>query len=238
MMFRRSCPLPGTYRPPWHRRWHRRWRTAVTAPVGRYLSGQAAHPHGPVGRLIAWNWIRETAAVNDTALELLAARPGERICEIGFGPGRTLAHLAAAGTQVIGVDVSPDMVAVAARRNAAAVAAGHIRVVAGDGTALPVDDDTLDGALSVHSVYFWSDPAAVLTAIRRALRPGGRLVLALRPAEHPLPARFDPTIYRLPTSTELAGWLRAAGFTDVRTVRRPRPAAVVWLTAVATATAT
>jgi SAM-dependent methyltransferase len=73
------------------------------------------------------------------------------------------------------------MVAVAARRNAAAVAAGHIRVVGGDGTALPVDDDTLDGALSVHSVYFWPDPVAVLTGIRRALRPGGRLVLALRP---------------------------------------------------------
>jgi DNA-binding NarL/FixJ family response regulator len=51
----------------WHRRWHRPWRTAVTAAVARYLSGQAAHPRGPVGRLIAWNWIRETAVVNDIA---------------------------------------------------------------------------------------------------------------------------------------------------------------------------
>jgi SAM-dependent methyltransferase len=227
MMFRRSCPLPGSRPPPWHRR----LRSAIGARVGRYLSRQAAHPHGPVGRLIAWNWIRETAAVNDIALELLAARPGERICEIGFGPGRTLARLAAADAQVIGVDVSPDMVAVATRRNAAAVAAGHVRVVEGDGTALPVDADTLDGALSVHSVYFWPDPAAVLTEIRRALRPGGRLVLALRPADHPLPARFDPAIYRVPTTDELTEWLRVAGFTNVRTERRPQPATVVWLTA-------
>jgi arsenite methyltransferase len=226
-MFRRSCPLPGTRRPPWHRR----LRTAIGAPIGRYLSRQAAHPHGPVGRLIAWNWIRETAAVNDTALELLAARPGERICEIGFGPGRSLARLAATGARVIGVEVSPDMVAVAARRNAAAVAAGHIRVVDGDGTALPVGDDTLDGALSVHSVYFWPDQAAVLAEIRRVLRPGGRLVLALRPGDHPLPGRFDPTIYRVPTTTELTGWLHAAGFTDIRTEHRPQPATVVWITA-------
>jgi arsenite methyltransferase len=226
-MFRRSCPLPGTRRPPWHRR----LRTAVTAPLARYLSRQAAHPHGPVGRLIAWNWIRETAVVNDVAIELLTARPGERICEIGFGPGRTLARLADAGVQVIGVDVSADMVNLAVRRNSNAVAAGHIRVVEGDGTALPVDDRTLDGALSVHSIYFWPDAAAVLTELRRALRPGGRLVMALRPGDHPLPARFDPAIYRVPSTDELTGWLRAAGFTDVRPERRPRIPAIVWLTA-------
>jgi arsenite methyltransferase len=226
-MFRRSCPLPGTRRPSWHRR----LRTAIAAAISRYLSRQAAHPHGPVGRLIAWNWIRETAAVNDTALELFAARPGERICEIGFGPGRTLAHLAASGAHVIGVEKSSDMVTVAARRNAAAVTTGHIRVVNGDGTALPAGDDTLDGTLSVHSVYFWPDPAAVLTEIRRVLRPGGRLVLALRPGDHPLPARFDPTIYRAPTTTELTGWLHTAGFTNIRTEHRPHPTTIVWVTA-------
>jgi SAM-dependent methyltransferase len=226
-MFRRSCPLPGARRPPWHRR----LRTAVTAPLARYLSRQAAHPHGPIGRLIARNWIRETAAVNDIAVELLAVRPGERICEIGFGPGRALARLAAAGAQVIGIDVSADMVTIAGRRNAAAVAAGRVRVVEGDGTALPVDDGTLAGALSVHSVYFWADPAGVLAEIRRALRPGGRLVVALRPGELPLPGRFDPAVYRVPTTDELTRWLRAAGFTDVRAEWRPRPATVVWLTA-------
>jgi arsenite methyltransferase len=227
VMFRRSCPLPRTRRPPWHRR----LRTAVTAPITRYLSGQAAHPHGPVGRLMAWNWVRETAAVNDTAIELLAARPGERICEIGFGPGRTLARLAAAGAQVVGVDASPDMATVAARRNAAAVTTGQVRIIEGDGGALPVDHGSLDGAVSVHSVYFWPDPAAVLAEIRRALRPGGRLVLALRTGDQPLPARFDPTIYRVPTTDELTGWLHAAGFSDVRAERRPKPAGVVWLTA-------
>jgi SAM-dependent methyltransferase len=83
----------------------------------------------------------------------------------------------------------------------------------------------------VHSVYFWTDPAAVLTEIRRALRPGGRLVVALRPGDHPLPARFDPAIYRTPTTHELTEWLHAAGFTEVRTECRPRPPTVVWLSA-------
>jgi arsenite methyltransferase len=231
-MVRRSCPVPATRRPPWHQR----LRAAITAPVAqylaRYLSRQAARPHGPVGRLIARNWIRETAAVNDTAVDLLAPQAGERIGEIGFGPGRTLAHLVAAGADVIGVDASADMVAVAARRNAVHVNAGRIRLHHGDGT-LPTGDGTLDGVLSVHSLYFWPDPAVVLAEIRRALRPGGRLVLAFRSGEHPRPARFDPTVYRIPTTTEAAGWLNDAGFTNAAVHRRPRTATIVWITATA-----
>jgi SAM-dependent methyltransferase len=222
-LFRRSCPLPSTRRPPWHRR----LRIPLTAPIGRYLSRQAAHPRGPIGRLIAWNWLRETATVNDIAIDLLQPRAGERICEIGSGPGRTLRRLAAVGAHVTGVDISPAMVAVATRRTAATDA--PVRVVEGDGTALPAADDALDGVISVHSIYFWANPHAVLVEIRRALRPDGRLVLALRPGDHPLPSRFDPTVYRVPTVYDLTAWLRAAGFTDIRTERRPHPATVVWV---------
>jgi SAM-dependent methyltransferase len=226
-MVRRSCPVPATRRPPWQQ-----LRAAITAPVARYLSRQAARPHGPVGRLIARNWVRETAAVNDTAVDLLAPQAGQRIAEIGFGPGRTLARLAAVGAEVLGVDASADMVAVATRRNAAHVNAGRIRLHHGDGT-LPTGDGTLDGVLSVHSLYFWPDPAVVLAEIRRTLRPGGRLVLAFRGGEHPRPARFDPTVYQIPTTTEAVGWLNDAGFTNVAVHHRPRTATIVWITSTA-----
>src|SRR6266508_3581500 len=102
-MLRRSCPVPGTTRPAWPAR----TGAAILAPIGRYLSGQAARPHGPMGRLLARVWLRETATVNDIAVDLLAPTAGERICELGFGPGRTLTRLAAAGADVIGVDTSP-----------------------------------------------------------------------------------------------------------------------------------
>lgn len=199
--------------------------------IRRYLSEQAAHPHGPVGRLLAWNWLRETAAVNDIAVEILRAQPGERICEIGFGPGRTLIRLAAAGAHVLGVDIAPDMLAVAGRRNAAVIAAGQMDLVEGDGTALPAADSTLDAALSVHSIYFWPDQTAVLTELRRVLRPGGRVVIALRPADHPLPSRLDPTVYQVPTVAELTRLFRVAGFAAVHAERRPQLPALVWMTA-------
>jgi RND superfamily putative drug exporter len=203
--------------------------------VGRYLSRQAAHPHGPTGRLIARIWIRETARVNDTAVDLLAVRPGQRIGEIGFGPGRTVGRLAAAGAEVVGLDVSSAMVTLASRRNASHISAGRVRLVQGDGTTLPVATGALDGLISVHSVYFWAEPTAVLAEIHRALRPGGRLVLAFRPGDLALPGRFDPAVYRVPTTADVTGWLAATGFTDVCVEQRPTMPTVVWITGAATA---
>ncbi|WP_046766404.1 class I SAM-dependent methyltransferase [Jiangella alkaliphila] len=207
---------------------------AAIGPVGRYLSRQAARPHGVVGRLLGRIWVNESAAVNDVAVELLGPAPGERICEIGFGPGRTLGRLAAAGAQVIGVEVSTIMEEAAARRNADLIAAGRLSLHRGDGIHLPLPDDSLDAVLAVHNIYFWPDPAATLAEIARTLQPGGSLVLAFPAGEHPLPARFDPAIYRLPTTTEATHWLQSAGFVDIDVERRPHiSAAVVWIIATA-----
>lgn len=105
----------------------------LTHPARRYLSSQAARPTGAFGRLLGRIWRAETADVNRIAVELLAPGPGERVCEIGFGPGRTLGLLAAAGAQVSGVEVSTTMIAIAAHHNAKAIAAGLISLYHGDG---------------------------------------------------------------------------------------------------------
>jgi arsenite methyltransferase len=230
-MLNRTCPVPTSPKPPLPQR----TRAALVAPIGRYLSRQAALPRGAFGHLLARIWVNESAAVNDAAIELLSPALGERICEIGFGPGRTLERLAAAGAEVTGVEVSPVMLATAARRNATAIAGGRVTLHRGDGTTVPLPDGSLDAALGVHTIYFWPDPAATLSDLARALRPGGRLVLAFQPGEHPLPTRFDRAIYHAPTTIDATDWLHAAGFIDVRAERRPDIAAtVVWLTATAT----
>jgi SAM-dependent methyltransferase len=185
------------------------------------------------GRLLGRIWLTETAAVNDVAVELLAPARGERVCEIGFGPGRTLALLAAAGAEVTGVEVSPAMVQTATHRNAKAIAAGAISLHLGDGTTLPLPDDSLDAVLSVHNFYFWPQPRVTLADIARTLRTGGRLVVTSLGADYPLPARFDPAIYRVPTIADATAWLHAAGFVDVDVQHRPHIATTVWLTATA-----
>ena len=59
------------------RPWPQRALTLATRPLTRYLSEQAAHPHGLGGPLIGRLWVKETAKTNDAAVDLLAPGAGE-----------------------------------------------------------------------------------------------------------------------------------------------------------------
>jgi SAM-dependent methyltransferase len=208
-MLRRTCPV----KPP--QPWPARAAATLSGPLFGYLSRQAARPHGVVGRLLARIWISETAAVNNVAIDLLDVRAGERVVEIGCGPGRSLGRLAAEGATVSGIDVSPLMLTAARRRNAHLIASGGLELILGDGITLAMPDDSADAVMGVHTIYFWPDPEATLAEAARVLRPGGRLVLAFRAGEYPLPRRLDPGVYHVPTTGQLIKWLNTAGFADV-----------------------
>lgn len=207
--------------------------SAMTRPLTHYLSRQAAHPHGLGGRLIGRLWVRETTTVNDAAVEQLAPAPGESILEIGFGPGRTVGLLADRSASVTGVDVSEEMLRLATRRNATLIDAQRVALSVNDGTRLPFEDDSVDGVLSVHNIYFWPEPETTINEIARVLRPGGRVLLVFRGAEHPLPGRLDRSVYRAVTTRDAIGWLAAAGFGDV--AHRPPdggPSEIAFLTGI------
>jgi arsenite methyltransferase len=120
------------------------------------------------------------------------------------------------------------------RRNTGHIAAGRMTLHHGDGTTLPLPDDTLDAVLAVHNFYFWPDPVATLAEIARTLRLGGRLVLTSLAEDSPLPVRFDPAIYRPRTMDEVTEWLHATGFTDVNVEHRTHIPSTIWLTATMT----
>lgn len=181
-------------------------------PLGRIVSAQAAGPHGLLGGVMGRLWVSETAAANDRAIDLLAPVPGEQVLEIGFGPGRTISELAAREVRVTGIDVSPVMLAQARRRNAAAIEGGQVQLHHGTVEAIPLPADAVDAVLAVHTLYFWPDIGAGLREIRRVLRPAGRVVLVFRVAEHGLPRRFDPAVYRVPTTDRAQQALSDAGF--------------------------
>ena len=107
----------------------------------------------------------------------LRAQPGERILDVGCGPGfyveALLDRVGSAGT-VVGVDISADMIAIAAKRSE-----GHDNVSfhQASATSLPVDDASFDAALSVQVLEFVEDVDAALAEVHRALRPGGRFVV-------------------------------------------------------------
>ena len=100
--------------------------------------------------------------------------------EIGPGPGYLgLEWLKCTlGTTLTGLDISPDMVALA-RRNAEAYGlASRVEYRLGDGSRLPFDDDRFDAVFSNGSLHEWADPRATFDEIWRVLKPGGRVFIS------------------------------------------------------------
>jgi ubiquinone/menaquinone biosynthesis C-methylase UbiE len=107
-------------------------------------------------------------------LEALDLLPGERVIDIGCGPGYLAAEIAeAVGPDglVLGVDPSPHMLAIAARRGAPVV------LREGNALALPAEDGSFDAAVSTQVYEYVPDIGAALAEVRRVLRPDGRLLV-------------------------------------------------------------
>ncbi|WP_242909830.1 class I SAM-dependent methyltransferase [Actinomadura terrae] len=181
-----------------------------------YLVGQAHRPRGVVGWAHGWMFALRPSnrRRNVWAVSLLGVEPADRVLEIGFGPGIGVAALAARADRgvVFGVDHSRAMVRHAARRNAAAVRAGRVRLRCAPVEALPDFGGPLDAVLAVNSVGFWPDPVERLVELRGLLRAGGRVALVSQPRS---PGATAATTAR--AAGELRGLLARAGFTGVQT---------------------
>jgi ubiquinone/menaquinone biosynthesis C-methylase UbiE len=102
----------------------------------------------------------------------LAVQAGERVLDIGSGPGLLAAELADEGAEVVGVDPSESMLAMARRREIP-----RARFEPGDALSLPVADASFDAAVSTQVLEYVEDVAGALREAHRALRTGGRLLV-------------------------------------------------------------
>ena len=119
---------------------------------------------------------RSEDAVRRRRAVLGALQPsaGERVVDIGTGPGfvaRELADAVGQGGHVLAVDTSEPMLGLAERRCADAP---QVRLRIADATALPADDASFAAAVSVQVYEYIADMDVALAELYRVLRPGGR----------------------------------------------------------------
>jgi arsenite methyltransferase len=146
----------------------------------------------PTGR--AWaedlRYPPELANVPDESVESFAGvanpfelgrlEPGEVVLDLGCGAGTdslVAAQMVAPDGRVVGLDMTPEMLA-RARRAAEKLGVENVEFVEGEAETLPFDDATFDVVISNGVIDLIPDKDAVFSQLFRVLKPGGRIQVA------------------------------------------------------------
>jgi ubiquinone/menaquinone biosynthesis C-methylase UbiE len=98
------------------------------------------------------------------------------------------------------------MVKEALKKNGDWVVQGRAAFIHSDILSLPYEKETFNKIFTVNTIYFWEQPAQVLSEIKRLLQPNGLLIIALRPKrlmEHYPFTRYGFNMYSKLEVTEL-----------------------------------
>lgn len=108
-------------------------------------------------------------------LERALPREHELVLDVGCGSGATTLAAASSAERATGLDLSRPLVELA-RRRAQAAAIGNVDFVVADAQTHDFAPGTFDLLISQFGLMFFDNPVGAFTNVRRALRPGGRLV--------------------------------------------------------------
>ena len=111
----------------------------------------------------------------DQTLRVARIRPGERVLDLATGTGITAIAARERGANVTGVDLTPELLAVA-QKKAQDAGFDDIDFREGDAEALPFADATFDVVLSTCGHMFAPDQPKVASELARVTRPGGRVI--------------------------------------------------------------
>jgi len=147
--------------------------------------------------------------------ERVLAEGGGPVGDLGCGTGRVSAHLESLGLDVFGIDLSPEMIAVARKSYPG------LRFDVGSMVGLDLKDDSLTGAVAWYSTVHTppEELPQIFGEFHRVLAPGGQLLLAFKVGdecvhlEHAYGHDLSLDVYRFPPE-RISELLREAGFVE------------------------
>ncbi len=139
---------------------------------------------------------------------------GWTVGDLGCGTGRISLALSPFVNQVVAVDGSEAMLAAARQR---LDGCANVELHPGELERLPIEDGRLDAATLVLALPYQPEPGRVLAETRRALKPGGRLlVVDMLPHEREEYRQQMGHVWLGFAAERITGWLEAAGFRGAR----------------------
>jgi SAM-dependent methyltransferase len=122
-----------------------------------------------------------------TMLKALHIKPGQTVCDMGCGNGfytLKLSSLVGKECQVLAVDIQPEMLGLL-RERAKEHKLDNIKPILGTPTDPNLPEGKIDLILCVDVYHEFSNPEEMLSAMRKSLKPGGRIALVEFRAEDP-----------------------------------------------------
>lgn len=183
------------------------------------LARQLSRPEGLPGRLVGRRLNKSNRSTLAAAVEATGLGAGQVAGDIGFGGGAGLQILldrVGPTGHVHGVELSDTMLAAARRRYQTACAEGRATLRAGTLNDLPLDDGSLDGLITVNTIYFVADLEGAFREIARVLRPSGRAVIGLADPKAMASMPFTAYGFRIRPVDEVVEVLNRAGLPAIR----------------------
>jgi SAM-dependent methyltransferase len=146
------------------------------------MASQLGKPTGLRGLVVGRMLNRANLGSMTEAIDALGLQPGAVAADLGFGGGAGLALLlerVGPSGQVHGIDFSPTMVSQATRRYRSDVASGRLHLNHGSITELPLQDASIQGAITINTIYFIADLDRAFAELARVIAPTGRVVVGI-----------------------------------------------------------
>jgi ubiquinone/menaquinone biosynthesis C-methylase UbiE len=150
----------------------------MTTPAEPPVNHHADHPgfSGLTGALFALVFLAVGRASARLAVDLAGVASGDRVIDIGCGPGEAVRQAARRGATVTGIDPAPVMLRIARM----VTRGGAVQWKQGAAERVPLPDGCATVVWSLATVHHWQDVGAGLREVRRLLTPGGRLLAVER----------------------------------------------------------
>ena len=171
---------------------------------------QFGNPHGLLGEVVGWILVANNDERNSLAVEKLDPKPGEKILEIGFGPGVTIQKIftKCKDAFVAGIDVSDVMVKQASKRNREYINENKAVIKRGSVESIPFEENYFDKVVGINVSLFFPNPVENFQEIKRVLKPGGMLLNVFQPR---MAKNIDDVLVR---ADKLITQVQDAGFTN------------------------